>query len=541
MSFSKLSVSLLALAGSAVGADLPAVMSKGSKFFYANGTQFFIKGVAYQQDVGQAGTTTTSGNTTFIDPLSNEANCKRDVPLLQQLGTNVIRTYAIDPTADHSACMQLLNDAGIYVFSDLGEPSLSINRDTPSWDTDLFARYKAVVDELQQYPNVIGYFAGNEVSNAKNNTAASAYVKAAVRDTKAYIKSKKYRWMGVGYAANDDVDIRAEIADYFNCGDQSDAIDFWGYNIYSWCGQSTLQKSGYDEQTTFFSNYSVPVFFAEYGCNLPSGAADRIFQETAALYSDELSAVFSGGIVYMYFEEANDYGLVTVKGNSVTKLKDFSALQAQVTKADPKGIDESDYKPTNKAASCPALTADWQASDQLPPTPDASLCTCMQNSLSCVRASGLETSDYGDIFGFICGKSPEVCAGINGNATNGVYGAYSMCDDGAKLDYVLDAYYTSQQKSSSACDFNSQAQIVSAKSAPSCSAALASASAINKQAATATAPVNAGSTGGSSAAASSSSAAVGGRPVSYLLSMGEMSMALYMGVAMLVGASMIVL
>ncbi|UKZ83884.1 hypothetical protein TrVFT333_011699 [Trichoderma virens FT-333] len=541
MSLSKLSVSLLALAGGALGANLPSITAKGSKFFYPNGTQFFIKGVAYQQDVGQAGTT-TSGNSTFIDPLSSESNCKRDIPLLQQLGTNVIRTYAIDPTADHSACMKLLNDAGIYVFSDLGEPSLSINRDTPSWNTDLFARYKAVVDEMQQYSNVIGYFAGNEVSNAKNNTGASAYVKAAVRDTKAYIKSKNYRWQGVGYAANDDVDIRAEIADYFNCGDQSEAIDFWGYNIYSWCGQSTMQKSGYDEQTTFFSNYSVPVFFAEYGCNLPNGAAARIFQETAALYSDEMSAVFSGGIVYMFFEEANDYGLVSVSNGAVTKLKDFSALQAQVTKADPKGVDSSDYKPANKPASCPALTSDWQAINDLPPTPDSSLCTCMQNTLSCVRSDSLDTKDYGDIFGFICGKNPAVCAGINGDASTGVYGAYSMCDDGAKLDYVLDAYYNSQQKASSACDFNGQAQVISAKgAASSCSAALASASAINKAAATATSPVGGGSTSGANGAATSTNAAVAGRPSANLLSLGELSVALYMGVAMLAGGAMIVL
>ncbi|KAL7928709.1 glycoside hydrolase family 72 protein [Trichoderma chlorosporum] len=542
MSLSKLSVSLLALAGGAAAGNLPSITAKGSKFFYPNGTQFFIKGVAYQQDVGQAGTT-TSGNSTFIDPLSSESNCKRDIPLLQQLGTNVIRTYAIDPTADHSACMKLLNDAGIYVFSDLGEPSMSINRDSPSWDTDLFARYQAVVDEMSQYSNVIGYFAGNEVSNAKNNTGASAYVKAAVRDTKAYIKSKNYRWQGVGYAANDDVDIRAEIADYFNCGDQSEAIDFWGYNIYSWCGQSDMQKSGYAEQTSFFSNYSVPVFFAEYGCNLPSGAAARIFQETAALYSDTMTPVFSGGIVYMYFEEANDYGLVSVSNGAVTKLKDFSALESQVTKVDPKGVDSSDYKPTNQPASCPALTDDWQAINQLPPTPDTSLCNCMESSLSCVRASGLATTDYGDIFSFICGKSPAVCAGINGDASTGVYGAYSMCDDGAKLDYVLDAYYQSQQKSSSACDFNGQAQVVNAKPASSCSAALASASAINKAAATATTPVNAGSTGvsGGKTASTSKSAAVAGRPSAHLLSMGELSVALYMGVAMLTGVAMVAL
>lgn len=225
-------------------------------------------------------------------------------------------------------------------------------------------------------------------------------------------------------------------------------------------------------------------------------------------------------------------------------MKDFSALQAQVAKADPKGVDSADYKPSNVAAKCPALTANWQASDNLPPTPNAGLCSCMQASLSCVRSSGLATKDYGDIFNFICGNNPAVCAGINGNATSGVYGAYSMCDDGAKLDYVLDTYYNSQKKASTACDFNSQAQIVSAKPVATCSAALASASAINKQAATATAPVNAGSTGGSSTnggSSTSSSAAVAGRPAAYLLSMGELSMALYMGVAVLTGASMILL
>lgn len=62
---------------------------------------------------------------------------------------------------------------------------------------------------------------------------------------------------------------------------------------------------------TLYSHFratSVAVFFSEYGCNEPSGAEARIFQETGALYSEKMSSVFSGGIVYMYFQEANDYG-----------------------------------------------------------------------------------------------------------------------------------------------------------------------------------------------------------------------------------------
>lgn len=267
-----------------------------------------MKGVAYQQDASGAN---AKAGAKYVDPLADKKSCERDIPLLKELGTNTIRVYAIDPTANHSACMKLLQDAGIYVISDLSEPSLSINRDNAQWNTELFTRYQKVINELSQYPNVIGFFAGNEVSNAKNNTGASAYVKAAVRDTKKFIKENKNikRWVGVGYAANDDKDFRNEISSYFNCDKPEDSIDFWGYNIYSWCLESNLERSDYAKHAAYFKNYSVPVFFAEYGCNDPGGAEARIFQETPALYSEPMSSVFSGGIVYMYFQEKNDFGI----------------------------------------------------------------------------------------------------------------------------------------------------------------------------------------------------------------------------------------
>jgi hypothetical protein len=202
--------------------------------------------------------------------------------------------------------MNLLDEAGIYLIQDLSNPSSSINRDSPTWNTELYADYAAVIDAMANYTNVLGFFAGNEVSNAVNNTEASAFVKAAVRDMKAYIKSQNYRSIGVGYATNDNADIRIDLADYFNCGDNpADAIDFWGYNIYSWCGDSSYTLSGYDQRTAEFANYSVPAFFAEYGCNAVS---PRIFTEVEAIYGDNMTGVWSGGIVYMYFQEANDYG-----------------------------------------------------------------------------------------------------------------------------------------------------------------------------------------------------------------------------------------
>ncbi|KAF5136960.1 1,3-beta-glucanosyltransferase [Metarhizium anisopliae] len=543
MGLAKLSLAFLAVAGNALAAaDIEPIEVKGSKFFYKNGTQFYMKGIAYQQEVGAGGSSSSSSDTkkNYVDPLSDETVCKRDVPLLKELGTNVIRTYAIDPKADHKACMELLQDAGIYIVSDLSEPDNSINRDTPQWNTALFERYTAVIDELAQYPNVIGFFAGNEVSNAKNNTAASAFVKAAVRDTKAYIKNNKKitRWLGVGYAANDDKDIRAEIADYFNCNTVEESIDFWGYNIYSWCGKSSMQKSGYDQQVKFFENYSVPVFFAEYGCN-NDGAANRIFDETTALYTDDMTGTFSGGIVYMYYQEANDYGLVKVSGGKATKLKDFDALKKKVNGATPKTVEMSEYKPGGKMNECPKLTDNWQANKALPPTPDKSLCSCMVKSRACVPKSGLAVKKFGDIFGFICKASPESCAGINGNATTGVYGAYSMCSDEEKLAYVLDAYYSSQKKAKDACDFDGSAETQSANSDSSCSDSLAKASDTNKKAATATSPIGGG--GNAKATSSSDNFAVHGAPVARIFAIGDFAVGLYMLVALCVGAGMVAL
>lgn len=200
--------------------------------------------------------------------------------------------------------MSMLADAGIYVISDLGSPSESINRNTPEWNAATYARYTSVVDALATYTNTLGFFAGNEVANAPNNTVASAFVKAAVRDIKAYIKQKNYRPIGVGYATDDD-DNRELLANYFDCGPSSDSIDFWGYNIYSWCGHSSYSLSQYDQRTQEFSSYNVPAFFAEYGCNK---SPPRLFEEVGALFGSNMTKVWSGGIVYMYFEEANKYG-----------------------------------------------------------------------------------------------------------------------------------------------------------------------------------------------------------------------------------------
>lgn len=136
----KLSIAAAATALFALGAqaDVDPIVIKGSKFFYkTNGTQFFMRGVAYQQDIN-SNTSQTDTSIKYSDPLTDTTACKRDIEFLSELKTNTIRVYAINPDEDHDECMNALADAGIYVVADLSEPGLSINRDNPEWNTPLY-------------------------------------------------------------------------------------------------------------------------------------------------------------------------------------------------------------------------------------------------------------------------------------------------------------------------------------------------------------------------------------------------------------------
>ena len=138
--FSTLALGALYAASGAVAASsssatkLPAIEVAGNKFFYSNnGSQFYIKGVAYQAD-----TANSSSDDSIDDPLADYSKCSRDIPYLQKLQTNVVRVYAVNTTLDHSQCMEALADAGIYVIADLSTPADSVNRNDPTWDIALY-------------------------------------------------------------------------------------------------------------------------------------------------------------------------------------------------------------------------------------------------------------------------------------------------------------------------------------------------------------------------------------------------------------------
>ena len=143
---------------------------------------------------------------TFIDPLANGAACQRDLPYLQQLGVNTIRVYSVNASLNHDTCMQAFSGANIYVVYvglpvifgaspliricslDLSLPvNGSIDRTAPAWTTNLLDSYINTIDVFLKYDNVLAYNIGNEVVTSANETTALPFIKAAARDTKAYL------------------------------------------------------------------------------------------------------------------------------------------------------------------------------------------------------------------------------------------------------------------------------------------------------------------------------------------------------------------
>lgn len=297
--------------------------------------RFQILGIDYQEG-SQSAYGTGAG-----DPLSNGTKCLRDAALMQAMGVNTIRSYNVDPTLNHDQCMSIFNMAGIAVVLDVNSPlpGQSLDRSNPSgtYNAGYLTHIFQVVEAFKNYDNILGFFAGNEVINdpttAKNDPP---YIRAVQRDLKAYIAAHAPRAIPVGYSAADVRNVLQDTWAYLQCdnsngsGNDTSRSDFFGLNSYSWCGNaSSYTMSGYDQLVAIFGNTTIPVFFSEYGCNKPS---PRFFDEVPTLYGPLMTAL-SGGLVYEWTEETEDFGLINAYANGSASLRqDFVTLNNQFAK-----------------------------------------------------------------------------------------------------------------------------------------------------------------------------------------------------------------
>lgn len=177
------------------------------------------------------------------------------------------------------------------------------------------------------------------------------------------------------------------LQNYMACSSNtSERLDFFSLNAYEWCGDSSYTTSGYSELQKNATDYPIPIFFSETGCNTPK---PRTFQDQAAIFGSEMSGTWSGSIIYEWIEEANDYGLInygppnpnagsnsivqdgyTRKGTPTPISPDFNNLKSQWATLNPTGVALSEYSASAAkitAPPCPASTSGgWEVNPSSP-------------------------------------------------------------------------------------------------------------------------------------------------------------------------------
>jgi hypothetical protein len=328
-------------------ASLPTVTASGNAFWTGD-ERFYLRGIDYQP----------GGAAANEDPLADPKVCKRDIKYFKELGVNVIRVYAVDNKGDHDECMKALAEAGIYLVLDVNNPKYSINRATPgpSYNAAYIQSVFATVEMFAQYDNTLAFFSGNEVMNDEKDTDKSApYVKAITRDMRNYLKARKLRKIPVGYSAADVSSNRMQTAHYMNCGSDDVRSDFFAFNDYSWCN-SDFETSGWDVKVKNFTDYGIPIFLSEYGCikNRP-----RKFEEMEPMMGKEMSSVYSGGLMYEYSLEDNDYGIVEIDDGKVKTDKEFDLFKSALEKY-PMPTGTGGAAKSSHGVECPKSESVWQ-------------------------------------------------------------------------------------------------------------------------------------------------------------------------------------
>ena len=146
---------------------LSPIEIKGYKFFDSESREEFVaKGIDYypRPNAGDL-------NKNSFDFYTEEHRhvWERDIPILQELGVNVIRLYAVDASKNHDAFMCALNAAGIYVIVALARdcPTCAVTKDEAPdcYPKELKIQGQEVINEFAKYSNTLGVSAGNEVNH----------------------------------------------------------------------------------------------------------------------------------------------------------------------------------------------------------------------------------------------------------------------------------------------------------------------------------------------------------------------------------------
>jgi hypothetical protein len=313
-------IGLHALASSTSSATNPLII-QGNRFFDSvTGDYFAVRGVNYYPRPN-AGPLDTNNLDLFSDDFQHI--WQRDLPQFTALGANVIRLYAVDPDADHSAFMCALQAEGIYVVVDLGANcegcEITADAAPACYPASYKTRGEKIIKQFARYDNVMAFSGGNEINHRTGGnpwTWNAPCQKKFIRDMRAFMQScSSLRQVPMGLVVADTD--RDNNAQYYNCRtDEADELEnaqWYGINTYVHCEDISDpdKATGFNMLRDSFKSYdySIPVVLTEFGCLSPSFPtvdgyeAQRTFHDADFMNTRDYSDYFAGGIAFEYSTE----------------------------------------------------------------------------------------------------------------------------------------------------------------------------------------------------------------------------------------------
>ncbi|KAI1647745.1 glycoside hydrolase family 72 protein [Daldinia loculata] len=284
------------------------------RYFWKGNLRFIMNGVVYKS-YGLC-----------ADMLADDRieDLEHAIPLLRRLGINTLFICHIDETKSHKACMNLLAEHEIYVLVSIESIPPTVYHNTPmmSYTSNSMQRFFQAVENLASYPNLLGFAIPDDLIKDLEPVVAAPVIRAIVRDIRRYLSllavKKHQRVVPVGIVA---LGMRIPLREQFEyccSGDDNETVDFFVFDYVYFSPKMTMQTSTDPEPLNMFSNTHIPVSFI-YGCN---HLMPRRFLETRTIYLHPgMRRVFSGGIVFQFFDGPSKDGLVALTQRNNDRLR----------------------------------------------------------------------------------------------------------------------------------------------------------------------------------------------------------------------------
>ena len=156
-------------------------------------------------------------------------------------------------------------------------------------------------------------------------------------------------------------------------------------------------------------------------------------------------------------------GLVEVNGLNVTTRPSFNSLATRFAAVNAPNATSQPFAELGPAQQIPCEPFSYRdgydvakgagaiMSPVIPPKPNVKLCTCMMQSLSCVKNPTIPIETALSTRMKLCKQDKKWCVPHFGDTHKGVYHSYYMCNGTERVSWVLERFYLAYNRDATAC------------------------------------------------------------------------------------------